>query len=84
MKRHKQINLAEAGVLVAAGAAAGAWPDAAFACTLCYSPQAVSLRAQLFDGNLWWMGAAILLPIVLLLLIVAVVAREPRCRGGVE
>ena len=69
--------------LKAAAVTLAGWPGWAVACTLCNSRQAVSIRARLFEGDLWWNAAAVLLPISLLLLLVAAVAREPRGRGEI-
>ena len=50
----------------------------AFACTLCHSEPALSVRARLMEPDLAWNVATILLPLTGLLAIVAWVAYEPK------
>ena len=69
---------------IAAAMALVGWPGVAIACTLCGSPQAVSVRTLLFGSDWWWTGAAVLLPLPILLSIVAAVSHEPRKRGGAD
>lgn len=68
--------------LLPAAVAAVGWPAPAWACTLCGSAAAVSVRARLLDGGLGWNALAVLLPIAVLLLIIAAVAYEPGPRGA--
>jgi hypothetical protein len=61
--------------------AASVWqPAEVFACTLCDSPQATSIRARLFQPDLWFNLCAVSLPIALLASIVAVIHFEPASR----
>ena len=57
-----------------------AWPAQGFACTLCHSPQAVSVRARLLQPDLWFNLCAILLPLALLAWTVGMVAVGPANR----
>ncbi|MCC2975455.1 hypothetical protein LK533_02055 [Sphingomonas sp. PL-96] len=52
-------------------------PAPALACTLCHSPQAVSVRERLLSPDLWWNACAVVLPLLFLLALVALVLREP-------
>ena len=52
-------------------------PVDAFACTLCGSPQAISVRARLLQPDLWFNLFAVALPLVLLGLVVAFARRDP-------
>ena len=61
-------------------ATAGVWPAQAFACTLCDSVQAISVRARLLQPDLWLNLGAILLPLALLTGILVIVARVPAGR----
>jgi hypothetical protein len=65
-----------------ASALAGIGAGPAFACTLCPSAQAISIRARLFGPDLWANLAAVSLPLLLLLAIIARIAREPRGPEG--
>ncbi len=58
----------------------GTWPAQGFACTLCHSPQAVSVRARLLQPDLWFNLCAVLLPLALLAWTVGMVAIGPRDR----
>jgi hypothetical protein len=58
-------------------AATGMWPAQAFACTLCDSAQAVSVRARLLQPDLWFNLCAVLVPLALFAAVVALVARHP-------
>lgn len=62
----------------------GMWSVDAFACTLCHSPQAVSVRARLLQSDLWSNLFMVVLPIALLGWIIAMVAHGPAGGAGVE
>ena len=52
-------------------------PAEVFACTLCHTPQATSIRARLLQPDLWFNLCAVALPIALLASIVAVIHFGP-------
>ena len=61
--------------------AIGAWPARGFACTLCHSAQAVSVRARLLQPDLWFNLCAVLLPLALLAWAIGMVAIGPTGRN---
>ena len=52
-------------------------PFPLFACTLCDSAQAVSVRARLVQPDLWLTLCAIMAPLALLAGIIALIAHDP-------
>jgi hypothetical protein len=52
----------------------GSWPVQAFACTLCHSQQAASIRARLLQSDLLLNLCAVVLPLALLAWIIALIA----------
>jgi len=64
--------------LLFATALAGALPDAASACTVCHSPEAVGVRHMLLQHDFWRNAAALAAPIPLLLAAIWLAAREPK------
>jgi len=59
----------------------GAWPVRGFACTMCHSPQAVSVRARLLQPDLWFNLCATLLPLLLLAWMIGMVATPSTSRS---
>ncbi len=53
----------------------------AYACTVCHSPTAASVRHLLLEHDLARNAAALALPVPFLLAAIFIAAREPRPRG---
>lgn len=59
----------------------GTWPVQAFACTLCHSEQAASVRARLLQSDIWLNACTVVLPLAMLAWIIALVVSGPAGRG---
>jgi hypothetical protein len=59
----------------------GSWPISAFACILCHSEPAASVRERLLQPDLVINALAVALPLALLAWVVALVAGRPLAGG---